>query len=94
MVAVAIAIILYLSTMAERDLNIQDVVRMAVPNLNNLGPPAQFSSDSLPVSTTTEAELNSAFQLPRGPQHGNNSNTYTPSSLCNLATVFRLMMAK
>ena len=60
---------------------------MVVANLNNPGPPAQSSSDSLPVSTTTEAELNSAYQLPRGPQQGNSSNACMPSSLCNLSAL-------
>ena len=62
---------------------------MKEANLNNPGPPAQSSRDCLSLSTTTasEAELNSAFQLPRGPQHGNSSNACIPSSLCNLSTV-------
>ena len=80
--------------MAERDLNIKDVVRMVMTNLNNPGPTAQSSSDSVPVSTTTEVELNSSFQVPRGPQHDNSSNACTPSSRCNLSTLSRLMMEK
>ena len=90
MLGFALAIFFSWCTMAERDLNIQDVVRMVVANLNRPGPPAQSSSDSLPVSTTTEAELNSAFQLPRGPQHGNSSNACMPSSLCNPSALSRL----
>lgn len=63
---------------------------MAVANSNNPRPPAQSSSDFLPISTTTEAKLNSAFQLPCGPQHGNSSRACMPSYLCNLSTLSRL----